>query len=151
MSDDTKFQVLRFLVSLAHLDGTISPEEKKIIAKHLKWSQLTEEQRSSLSFEITSPLNPIDVFESLNNERTQRICLDAGRVLINACKNDSEEKILLDQLTKKHMSEIDLPKAYSDVHETMRSAKKLQDLRAENRELTRSRSIWRTLTLINWL
>ena len=150
MTDCDRFQVIRFLISLAHFDGEISLEEKKVIAKHLKVTKLTSDQKFILSNDLKVPINPIDLFEDFSDPRLKRYCLEAGRILIHSCKADEEEKYLLKHLTEKHFENIDEVQVYSDVNEVIREAKKIQQLRAENLELHKSRNLWRCLAFWNW-
>ncbi|MCB0417915.1 MAG: hypothetical protein H6617_10265 [Bdellovibrionaceae bacterium] len=104
-----KFQVLRTLVAISHLDGQSCALERRYLFGIAKKLNLSAHQQRQLMEELDEPKDPLALFAQIQSPKERGWLLTSARTLAHADGIfSSSEQIMLDQMFELHMSTIDI-------------------------------------------
>lgn len=147
MSKEDSLGIIRFLIALGHFDGEFCREEQLVVRDRLKMLKLTEDEKLVLLDDMKNPKNPEDIFKELT-PRARARSLDTATVMLKAAQVEIDEKALIEQLKKSHMSTLSVGEQSSELQKTLRTAQEISSLRAENNRLRWGRAVWKVLAWI---
>jgi uncharacterized membrane protein YebE (DUF533 family) len=113
--DESKFNMWRGTIAIAHADGIVTDIEKEWLAKHLAPLPLTETQKETLQEDLENGLTIDEILPLITDNKDRANLLHFANILFREDGLDKMEEKQYKILTDKIIGEIDLLSAMKEV------------------------------------
>ncbi len=113
---DSRFNMWRAVFAMAHADDIITDEEEKFMRDAISEYPFSEDQKAVLELDITQKANVGECFHSITDQHDKSEFFIFARLLVWSDGDfDAQERNIMDELKKVHMSALDFQTMLKDV------------------------------------
>ena len=104
--NESRFYMWRAVVAMVHADGVVTPHELAFVNDYMRDIHLSSEQLEIVGRDLHTPQNVYDMFAKIKTKEDRKDFFALARAL-SWCDGDydGQEKIIIEQLEKIHLSE----------------------------------------------
>lgn len=103
---ESRFYMWRAVVAMVHADGVVTPHELAFVNDYMRDINLSPEQLEEIGQDLQTPQDVYDMFSRVKDREDRKDFFALARAL-SWCDGDydGQEKIIIEQLEKIHLSE----------------------------------------------